>query len=419
MRNFTALYTHQKQKKAKTWQDGFARYDAESNTIVLLDSASQRIASYRLRAKEDIELAREYDVGRFLVTLEEEESGNKDDNANNFVGDDDSNCNSSNIATQSTLRRSLLKRSKRVPSLIKPVKLKSDATQNANASTSSLAIQPTGPNDTAQQQNTKSSLAPIQSTSSVAIPSNAVEYTVLYTTQKVKKVKAWAEGTLTFYPDEFRISLKSEDGTTMTSTHVPRSKTIEVGGEIDVGMYLIQIESLKESDDKSSTSTAAATSTLTKGSKLSGVLKRRYEAVQEGGTLRSPLAGTQRSTQSRIGLHKKTSAASPSSSFVEDGTASAAAVSTTTEKETSVIPSLSRAQSSSLSSNGSVTSTGSKLRVSKSMSTALPPKRAQFVPPASQVPKYLHFPRRGELLQHVSVGKGYGIGPSRQLTAPV
>ncbi|KAJ2853503.1 hypothetical protein J3B02_003111, partial [Coemansia erecta] len=44
---------------------------------------------------------------------------------------------------------------------------------------------------------------------------------------------------------------------------------------------------------------------------------------------------------------------------------------------------------------------------------------AAFAPPVSQIPKYLHFPRRGELLQHVSVGKGYGIGPPRQLTAPV
>ncbi|KAJ1719484.1 hypothetical protein LPJ53_005759, partial [Coemansia erecta] len=253
MRKFTALYTHQKQKKAKTWQDGFARYDSESNTIVLLDSASQRIASYRLRAKEDVELAREYDVGRFLVTLEEEEGENKGGSANNTDGDDDTH-----TSPQSTLRRSLLKRPKRIPSLIKPVKLKGDNNASIDVSTTLPATQSAESVKPVKQQEPKKAPVATVSASLVTAPANVIAYSVLYTTQKVKKVKAWTEGMLTFNPDELRLTLKSEDGSTMSSTHVPRSKTIEVGGEIDVGMYLIQIESLKESDDSSSGATATA-----------------------------------------------------------------------------------------------------------------------------------------------------------------
>ncbi|KAJ1829862.1 hypothetical protein LPJ70_007067, partial [Coemansia sp. RSA 2708] len=69
-----------------------------------------------------------------------------------------------------------------------------------------------------------------------------------------------------------------------------------------------------------------------------------------------------------------------------------------------------------------VTSSGLKpVKLKKTVSNAdsTAAKRAKFVPPVPNVPKHLHFPRRGELLQHVSVSKGYGLGPPRKLAAPV
>ncbi|KAJ1998987.1 hypothetical protein GGI04_004769, partial [Coemansia thaxteri] len=224
MRIFTALYTHQKQKKAKTWQEGTARYNNESNELLLFDSSSQRMASYRLRAKDEIELSKEYDVGRFLLTLEEEQGQ---------AGDDSTVVKGREAPSATPLLASgardsglgALKRAKKLPSLIKPIKIKSNTAAEAAATTAaaSSADLP-GPG-------TKSEL-PLES------KSDAMEYSVFHTTQKVKKVKAWAEGTLMLYPSDHRIVLKSEDGSTLTSTRLPKSKALEVGGELDVGHYL-------------------------------------------------------------------------------------------------------------------------------------------------------------------------------------
>ncbi|KAJ2074984.1 hypothetical protein GGI09_008688, partial [Coemansia sp. S100] len=225
--------------------------------------------------------------------------------------------------------------------------------------------------------------------------SGAVEYTVLYTTQKVKKVKAWAEGTLTFFPAEQRIRLKGEDGGTLTSTHLPKSKVIEVDGELDVGIYLIQIQCIKGDEG------GIGSTTTQSGLQLQGALKRRHEALA-GDTTDLLRPGIVKSGLQRIKLQKRPSELASSET-------TAAIVGEDTVQPTLPLPPkpvLTRAGSGS---SGTLTR----------LASAAPAVRTPFSPPTSQTPIYLHFPRRGELLQHVSVSKGYGLGPSRQLTAPV
>ncbi|KAJ1848472.1 hypothetical protein LPJ57_008560, partial [Coemansia sp. RSA 486] len=397
MRKFTALYTHQKQKKAKTWQDGFAHFNADSNDLVVFDSSNQRIASYRLRAREKIELSNEYDIGRYLLTLEEEQG---DDNGTDNSGD-------SHTQAPATLLRSAPKRARRLPSLVKPM----DTVKHKSASVGA----PESISASSVQSKTGSATPAAKATPGAA--ADYVEYSILYTAQKVKKVKAWADGTMLFYPEDHRTMLKSEDGQVLSSTFLQRSKKIEIGGEMDVGIYLIQIESLKADKDMCSSGGAAEPSKVVHVSKA---LKRRYEAIQDGGTLRSPLAGAKRNGAALPKLRKNTSNASDTSEVAAITTTSFSASSTANP----ATPTLKKAQSSSVSSTGSIRSSGSigsgQLNVSHpASSSGLVPKRAAFAPPVSQVPKYLHFPRRGELLQHVSVGKGYGMGPPRQLIAPV
>ncbi|KAJ1932126.1 Protein zgrf1 [Linderina macrospora] len=192
MRKFTALYTHQKQKKVKAWQEGTAHYNEEHNEFVLYDVDNKRISSYRLRAREPIELSNEYDIGRYLLTLEEEKGGGCDDDT-------------------------------------------------------------AGSNEEAQQENT------IRTLPTKTEDEENTAYMVLYTTQKVKKVKAWAEGTLMYNPDSSRIVLKDDSGSTLTSSHYPKSKAIEIGSEIDHGQYLIQIESLKGDNAPASAENICAT----------------------------------------------------------------------------------------------------------------------------------------------------------------
>ncbi|KAJ2719597.1 hypothetical protein GGI07_005124 [Coemansia sp. Benny D115] len=429
MRKFTALYTHQKQKKAKTWQDGFAHYNGESNDIVVYDSSNQRIASYRLRARETIEISSEYDIGRFLVTLEEEID--RDEGA--AVATEESSEPTAAKDTQptlSSLSRPLAKRAKRLPSLIKPIKLKnstSDKTADGSAG-ASASVNSTGHSLPAEPK--------------VSDSDNTKEYVILYTTQKVKKVKSWLDGTLIFYSDDNRISLKSEDGGTLTSTHLPRSKSIEVGGEIDIGMYLVQIEGVKglEKDGGTGTGTGTWTGTgtgtggnqpLAFGQQLSGALKRRYESVQSGGLLKSPLAALKKTALPKQKLQKTGSSTNDAEtlSFVEnnqsteilgiDNVSSAAATTIGTARRVlpPSVPLLKRAPSSNLSIGSNGSNSGSAKSVSSTTGNA--PVRAVFVPPAPQRIKYLHFPRRSELLQHVSVSKGYNMEPPRQLTASV
>ncbi|KAJ2811901.1 hypothetical protein FBU31_007685, partial [Coemansia sp. 'formosensis'] len=213
------------QKKVKAWQEGTAHYNSESNDLVLFDAGNQRIASYRLRAKDSIELSSEYDIGRFLLTLETEQG---EAHGIGTTKSTEAAMPSPAPATGALSGRGALKRARKLPSLIKPIQIKATAT--ATAPEPGLE----GPPCSAKDQ-------PVAPAASEPV-SEAVEYAVLYTTQRVKKVKAWAEGTLSFFPVEQRVRLQGEDGGTLTSTHLPKSKAIEVGGELDVGIYLIQIE---------------------------------------------------------------------------------------------------------------------------------------------------------------------------------
>ncbi|KAJ1996632.1 hypothetical protein GGI06_006713, partial [Coemansia sp. S85] len=122
--------------------------------------------------------------------------------------------------------RGVPRRARKLPSLIKPMRVK--ATPPKPGSNEGPPLTATDP--------------PVVGHAVSELKYEAVDYSVLYTTQKVKKVKAWAEGTLSFFPAEQRIRLKGEDGGTLTSTHLSKSKVVEVGGELDVGIYLIQIE---------------------------------------------------------------------------------------------------------------------------------------------------------------------------------
>lgn len=332
MRKFTALYTHQKHKKIKAWQEGVVHYNSESNEFKVYDESNQYVAGYRLRAKDTVEISTEYDIGRYLLTLENEEERSQPPVA---------------TAATTTPALSRLPRVKRPPSLIKPIKLKPDFR--------------------------KKTVSPAPAVSSVNGNSNsAVEYSVLHTTQKVKKVKAWAEGLLLFHQEEHRVVLKDEDGNTLTNTHMPRSKTIDIGDEVDVGIYLVQIECLKGQENKATSSSEPTAAAVSR--QLQGVLKRRHEKVD-----------------------RKESAVRDKFQKTADSLSSL-----------STRPQLHNTASSTVSNdNGN----------GRTMTNS-PPPRVPVVtkrPP----PSYLHFPRRGELLQHVSISKGYGFGPPRQLIAPV
>ncbi|KAJ1888077.1 hypothetical protein LPJ66_008755, partial [Kickxella alabastrina] len=385
MRKFTALYTHQKTKKAKSWQDGFAHYNSDTNDITVYDSSKQRIANYRLRAKEIIELSNEYDIGRFLLTLEEEEG--------------ETPAASSSISQQtsaiSSLTRPAAKRAKRIPSLIKPIKLATREPEPETEPATGSAAQPPSDNNAPTKPIPKTTkTAPNKSfrtkgaeSVAAAVSENPVEYIILYTTQKIKKIKAWADGILLFYESDSRITLKSEDGGTLTNTHFPRSKSIQIGGEVDIGMYLVQVEGLHGVEDAAVSKPSAAP--------LQGALKRRYAAVQEGATLRSPLAGLKRTALPSVKLQKMTS------HLADHPMAAAAKV---------VAAELAPVATSDIEQSRAVSTPKKMLSINTG--------RAVFVPPTLQAPRYLHFPRRGELLQHVSVSKGYNLGPARQLTVP-
>ncbi|KAJ2378580.1 hypothetical protein H4S02_007328, partial [Coemansia sp. RSA 2611] len=375
MRTFAALYTHQKQKKVKAWQEGTARYNGESNDLVLFDDNNQRIASYRLRAKDSIELSSEYDIGRFLLTLESEQG-----EANGVDVTESADMVASTPAS-AVGGRGVPKRARKLPSLIKPMRAK--ATPPKPGSNEGPPLTATDP--------------PAVGHAVSELKYEAVDYSVLYTTQKAKKVKAWAEGTLSFFPAEQRIRLKGEDGGTLTSTHLPKSKVIEVGGELDVGIYLIQIECVKGSEN--GTESAPTPS----GLQLHGALKRRHEALADDNA-KIARSGIVKSGLQRIKLQKRPSEVTAAESTTAGGDTSQPALPLPPK------PVLARAGSSSVSLTRQAS-------VAPSLNTTA--TRTPFTPPTVQMPIYLHFPRRGELLQHVSVSKGYGLGPSRQLTAPV
>ncbi|XP_047124411.1 5'-3' DNA helicase ZGRF1 isoform X2 [Hydra vulgaris] len=69
MPKYSVLYTHQKQKKQKTWQDGFLTVILENKKAVLLDSSGLCIDSAFLSA-EQLCKGKELETEKFLITIE-------------------------------------------------------------------------------------------------------------------------------------------------------------------------------------------------------------------------------------------------------------------------------------------------------------------------------------------------------------
>ncbi|KAJ1984950.1 hypothetical protein EDC05_006573, partial [Coemansia umbellata] len=153
---------------------------------------------------------------------------------------------------------------------------------------------------------------------------------------------------------------------------------------MESGMYLIQIECIRGNEAASATN---ASNELTL--QLQGVLKRRHDTLLTDNNADQPnKPGITRGSLQKLKLCKK----------------------------------VSNVLSSESTQNTSTSATTTITAISTGTNTAqtLPiPKRASFVIPEQQIVRYLHFPKRGELLQHVSVSKGYGFGPARKLAAPV
>ncbi|KAJ1785624.1 hypothetical protein LPJ59_006102, partial [Coemansia sp. RSA 2399] len=364
MRKFTALYTHQKLKKAKTWQDGFAHYNSEAKEIVVFDASNARIASHRLRAKETIELSIEYDVGRYLLTLEEEHSSDAVDGADDCEsGIVSSNAKPVLARGKQPLVSGISKRPRRPASLIKPIKLKSKGGSEPGHNITAI--------ESSKGDVIKPNVEPQNDVKEVC--QETMEYTVLYTTQKTKKAKTWSDGTLLLHEADHRIVLRDDSGGTLTSVRLPRSKPIEVGSEIDHGTYLIQIECVKGNEN-----IGASLDSDEPVLQLQGRLKRRHNALLAESADQPSKPTLARKGLQKIKLLKRVSSVSSASDLEPIGDATT--VSTAPLTDNSVI-----------------------------QERRIVPKRASFVPPESQVPSYLHFPKRGELLQHVSISKGYGF----------
>lgn len=70
MQVYRALYTHQKTKKAKTWQDGFVKYNEETRSATLYSASNEQLSNYKCPASKSFEIGEEYDIGRFLIQLD-------------------------------------------------------------------------------------------------------------------------------------------------------------------------------------------------------------------------------------------------------------------------------------------------------------------------------------------------------------
>ncbi|XP_065187880.1 uncharacterized protein LOC135818436 [Sycon ciliatum] len=66
------LYTHQKTKKWKTWQDGFAKVDKDGK-VLLLDESKTVISSFSCPASKLV-AGEEFETARYLISVDEVES---------------------------------------------------------------------------------------------------------------------------------------------------------------------------------------------------------------------------------------------------------------------------------------------------------------------------------------------------------
>ncbi|XP_041125705.1 protein ZGRF1-like [Polyodon spathula] len=68
---FIALYTHQKTKKAKTWQDGVLKISFDGNKATLFDEKGQKLDAVYLRGRK-VKPGDDLESDRYLITVEEE-----------------------------------------------------------------------------------------------------------------------------------------------------------------------------------------------------------------------------------------------------------------------------------------------------------------------------------------------------------
>ncbi|XP_053556164.1 protein ZGRF1 [Bombina bombina] len=71
---FTVLYTHQKTKKAKVWQDGILKKSAEGNKATLYDDKGQRLDNVFLKVSK-LNPGDDLESDRYLITVEAEDVG--------------------------------------------------------------------------------------------------------------------------------------------------------------------------------------------------------------------------------------------------------------------------------------------------------------------------------------------------------
>ena len=139
MQFYRALYTHQKTKKAKTWQDGLVKYNEESRSAILYSEAKEQLDKYKCPTSKSFEIGEEYDFGRFLVQLEsltsEEQERNEGENQQENTND------STNEPKNSISKRFKSTRPFKVPlAVAQPVKINNNAEGNGNLDTSSKCL---------------------------------------------------------------------------------------------------------------------------------------------------------------------------------------------------------------------------------------------------------------------------------------
>ncbi|XP_038061015.1 uncharacterized protein LOC119731816 [Patiria miniata] len=72
-RDFGVLYTHQKTKKSKTWQDGFLRLSAQGTRAILLDEKGSKLDALHVKP-DQVSVGEELESDRYLITIEEEKA---------------------------------------------------------------------------------------------------------------------------------------------------------------------------------------------------------------------------------------------------------------------------------------------------------------------------------------------------------
>ncbi|XP_053380718.1 protein ZGRF1-like [Mercenaria mercenaria] len=73
-KQFVVLYTHQKQKKAKTWHDGCLKHSGSGTKAVLYDEKGCRLDSIHIKV-DDIKLGEQLESDRYYILVEEVKTG--------------------------------------------------------------------------------------------------------------------------------------------------------------------------------------------------------------------------------------------------------------------------------------------------------------------------------------------------------